>query len=93
MWMTFTGADVERVKREIEEVIGIDCSHAICASAKQVQHKHKLLCLSLQLLMFQHIVHSLTAGVSSPDGRQLVGKLAFGQDCMLQLRLCSSVVL
>ncbi|DBA76578.1 TPA: hypothetical protein ACH3X2_008633 [Trebouxia sp. C0005] len=29
------GADVERVKREIEEVIGIDCSHAICASAKQ----------------------------------------------------------
>lgn len=30
------GADVERVKREIEEVIGIDCSHAICASAKQV---------------------------------------------------------
>ena len=27
---------MERVKREIEEVIGIDCSHAICASAKQV---------------------------------------------------------
>ena len=30
------GADVERVKREIEEVIGIDCSNAILASAKQV---------------------------------------------------------
>ena len=29
------GADPERVKREIEEVIGLDCSHAIMASAKQ----------------------------------------------------------
>ncbi|KAL3152218.1 hypothetical protein ABBQ32_001303 [Trebouxia sp. C0010 RCD-2024] len=29
------GADVDRVKREIEEVIGIDCSNAILASAKQ----------------------------------------------------------
>lgn len=30
------GADPERVKREIEEVIGLDCSRAIMASAKQV---------------------------------------------------------
>lgn len=29
------GADPERVKREIEEVIGLDCSNAILASAKQ----------------------------------------------------------
>ncbi|PSC73136.1 Elongation factor 4 [Micractinium conductrix] len=29
------GADPERVKREIEEVIGLDCSNAIMASAKQ----------------------------------------------------------
>ena len=33
------GADVDRVKREIEEVIGIDCSNAIYASAKQVTLK------------------------------------------------------
>ena len=31
------GADPERVKREIEEVIGLDCSNAIMASAKQVR--------------------------------------------------------
>lgn len=41
-----TGADVERVKREIEEVIGIDCSHAICASAKQVLHTQSVICPS-----------------------------------------------
>ena len=41
-----TGADVERVKREIEEVIGIDCSHAICASAKQVVLTQLLICPS-----------------------------------------------
>ena len=41
-----TGADLERVKREIEEVIGIDCSHAICASAKQVLHTQLVICLS-----------------------------------------------
>lgn len=35
-WLICTGADVDRVKREIEEVIGIDCSNAILASAKQV---------------------------------------------------------
>ena len=29
------GAEPERVKREIEEVIGLDCSDAIMASAKQ----------------------------------------------------------
>ncbi|MDQ3033626.1 MAG: translation elongation factor 4 [Myxococcota bacterium] len=29
------GADVDRVKREIEEVIGLDCSEAISASAKE----------------------------------------------------------
>lgn len=29
------GAEPERVKREIEEVVGLDCSHAIMASAKQ----------------------------------------------------------
>ncbi|KAL4448946.1 hypothetical protein ABPG77_007663 [Micractinium sp. CCAP 211/92] len=29
------GADPERVKREIEEVVGLDCSNAILASAKQ----------------------------------------------------------
>lgn len=29
------GADPDRVKREIEEVIGLDCSNAIMASAKQ----------------------------------------------------------
>ena len=34
------GADAERVKREIEEVIGIDCSNAILASAKQVIDYH-----------------------------------------------------
>lgn len=31
-----SGADPERVKREIEEVVGLDCSNAILASAKQV---------------------------------------------------------
>lgn len=30
------GAEPERVMREIEEVVGIDCSYAIRASAKQV---------------------------------------------------------
>ena len=30
------GADAARVKQEIEEVIGLDCSNAISASAKQV---------------------------------------------------------
>lgn len=29
------GADVERVKREIEEIIGLDCSEALCCSAKK----------------------------------------------------------
>ncbi len=29
------GADVEKVKREVEEVIGLDCSNAILTSAKQ----------------------------------------------------------
>lgn len=29
------GADVEKVKREVEEVVGIDCSNAILTSAKQ----------------------------------------------------------
>ncbi|BDA42753.1 Elongation factor 4 [Coccomyxa sp. Obi] len=29
------GADPERVKREVEEVVGLDCSNAILASAKQ----------------------------------------------------------
>ena len=29
------GADPERVKREVEEVVGLDCSRAILASAKQ----------------------------------------------------------
>lgn len=29
------GAEPERVKKEIEEVIGLDCSNAILASAKQ----------------------------------------------------------
>lgn len=30
------GADVERVKREIEEIIGLDCSDALECSAKKV---------------------------------------------------------
>lgn len=30
------GAEPDRVLREIEEVVGIDCSHAIRASAKMV---------------------------------------------------------
>ena len=30
------GADVERVKREVEEIIGLDCSDAIQCSAKMV---------------------------------------------------------
>lgn len=29
-----TGADVEKVKREVEEVVGLDCSNAILTSAK-----------------------------------------------------------
>ena len=29
------GAEPERVKREVEEVVGLDCSRAILASAKQ----------------------------------------------------------
>jgi translation elongation factor EF-4 len=33
--MLCTGADPERVKREVEEVVGLDCSKAILASAKQ----------------------------------------------------------
>lgn len=32
------GAEPDRVKREIEEVIGLDCSNAIYASAKKVRH-------------------------------------------------------
>ena len=35
-----TGAEPERVKREIEEVIGLDCSNAIMVSAKQVCYRH-----------------------------------------------------
>lgn len=31
-----TGADPDRVSREIEEVVGIDCSNPIKASAKMV---------------------------------------------------------
>ena len=31
------GADVDRVKREIEEVIGLDCSDALVCSAKMVR--------------------------------------------------------
>jgi len=31
------GADVDRVKREIEEVIGLDCSDALACSAKMVR--------------------------------------------------------
>lgn len=30
------GADVARVKREVEEIIGLDCSDAIECSAKKV---------------------------------------------------------
>jgi translation elongation factor EF-4 len=30
------GSDVERVKREVEEIIGLDCSDAIQCSAKMV---------------------------------------------------------
>ena len=29
------GADPDRVRREVEEVVGLDCSDAIMASAKQ----------------------------------------------------------
>lgn len=39
------GADVDRVKREIEEVIGLDCSNAILASAKQVRWDRLVLSL------------------------------------------------
>lgn len=35
----YAGAEPERVKREIEEVVGIDCSNAIMVSAKQVNLK------------------------------------------------------
>lgn len=49
-WLICTGADVDRVKREIEEVIGIDCSNAILASAKQV---------SLELLWSQSVFSRL----------------------------------
>ena len=31
------GADVDRVKREIEEIIGLDCSNALECSAKRVR--------------------------------------------------------
>ncbi len=31
------GADVDRVKREIEEIIGLDCSDALSCSAKKVR--------------------------------------------------------
>lgn len=34
-WHSTAGADVEKVKREVEEVVGIDCSNAILTSAKQ----------------------------------------------------------
>lgn len=67
MWMTSTGADVERVKREIEEVIGIDCTHAICASAKQVRHKQFVgVCpssTSSQLLSAVHTDNNLLASL------------------------------
>ena len=33
----WAGAEPERVKKEIEEVIGLDTSNAILASAKQVE--------------------------------------------------------
>ena len=32
-----SGAEPERVKREIEEVVGLDTSNALLASAKEVQ--------------------------------------------------------
>jgi GTP-binding protein LepA len=36
-------ADVERARREVEEVIGLDCTHAIEASAKTGQGIHEIL--------------------------------------------------
>ncbi len=36
------GADVARVKREVEEIIGLDCSDAIECSAKKVRLTHML---------------------------------------------------
>jgi GTP-binding protein LepA len=36
-------ADVERAQREVEEVIGLDCEHAIQASAKTGQGIHEIL--------------------------------------------------
>jgi GTP-binding protein LepA len=36
-------ADVERARREVEEVIGLDCEHAIEASAKTGQGIHEIL--------------------------------------------------
>jgi GTP-binding protein LepA len=36
-------ADVERARREVEEVIGLDCQHAICASAKTGEGIHDIL--------------------------------------------------
>lgn len=47
-WLICTGADVDRVKREIEEVIGIDCSNAILASAKQVSLPTVLVSVSIK---------------------------------------------
>ena len=38
------GAEPERVKREIEEIVGLDCSNAIMASAKQVDDLSNLYC-------------------------------------------------
>lgn len=35
------GADVERVKREIEEIIGLDCSNALVCSAKRVRPRRR----------------------------------------------------
>src|SRR6187551_1971513 len=53
------GAQPDEAKRQIEEIVGLDASHAILASAKEGTGVHEIL---------EAIVHRLPAPTGNPDG-------------------------
>src|SRR5690349_25066544 len=53
------GAQPDEAKRQIEEIVGLDASHAILASAKEGTGVHEIL---------EAIVHRLPAPKGNPDG-------------------------
>ena len=71
------GADVERVKREIEEVIGIDCSNAILASAKQVSLDASWLRSDQANFTASHYQHTIGIFDTTPACFALAPQLVF----------------